>query len=93
MGQPARRRRVVLGPDADADALLGRRDVAFPVGRVEADDRLGVADVNDEEHASTPFRACVTVPAVVQSRSSPRSSTGAEWVSAPTEIRSGPAAA
>ena len=64
------------------------------VRRVEPDHRLGVADVNDQEHGSAaPPAGASPVPALVQIRSSPRSSTGAEWVSAPTEIRSGPAAA
>ena len=63
------------------------------VARVEADDGLGVADVDDQEHGSAPSSravCCSRPPASVQTRSSPRSSTGAEWVSAPTEIRSGP---
>ena len=51
------------------------------------DHGLGVAHVDGEQHGQ-PFP-----PATTAGRSNPRSSTGAEWVSAPTDIRSAPAAA
>ena len=65
----------------------GRRGAA-PRGRVvagaereQADHRFGVPHVDGEQHGQS------------STRSSPRSSTGAEWVMAPTEMRSAPAAA
>ena len=54
----------------------------------QTDDGLGVADVDGEQHGQ-PFRRRRD-PA---RRSNPRSRTGAEWVRAPTEMRSAPAAA
>ena len=67
-------RSVALGPDADADARLDPAPCPSSA-REEPDDGLGVADVDGEQHQS------LTVPR--PDRSSPRSSTGAEWVSAP----------
>ena len=63
---------------------LGDRHRLGAVARVQADHRLGVAHVDGEQHAqpSPPARR----PPSVQIRSRPRSSTGAEWVSAPTEM-------
>ncbi len=49
-------------------------------GGEQADDGLGVAHVDGDQHVASPT-------------SSPMSRTGAEWVRAPTEIRSAPAAA
>ena len=49
--------------------------------REQADDGLGVPHVDGQQHGQS------------STRSSPRSRTGAEWVMAPTEIRSAPAAA
>ncbi len=50
------------------------------------DHRLGVADVDGEQHGQS-------FPPDCGARSNPRSSTGAEWVRAPTEMRSAPAVA
>ena len=69
-----------FGRDRRGGAAPGGGIVARPQ-REQADDRLGVPHVDGEQHGQS------------STRSSPRSSIGAEWVMAPTEIRSAPAAA
>ena len=87
VGQAAGRGGIRLGADAHADALLGLGHRVGLVARVQPDDRLGVPHVDDQQHDQSPSAVGC------QMRSSPRSSTVAEWVSAPTDIRSGPTAA
>ena len=63
----------------------GGQGLAEVVGE-EPDHGLGVSDIDGQQHGQ-PF------PPGPPARSNPRSSTGAEWVRAPTEMRSAPAAA
>ena len=70
--------RLVLRPDAEA-GVARRQRRAFGRGqRVQPDDRLGVPDVDGEQH---PLRS--SPRSVTSRRSRPRSRTGAEWVRAP----------
>ena len=69
-----------LGRGGRGGAAVGGGIVAGAEGE-ETDHRLGVADVDGEQHVQS------------STASRPRSNTGAEWVSAPTDNRSAPAAA
>ena len=69
-----------LGRDGRGGAAPGGGVVTGPE-REQPDDGFGVPHVDGEQHGQS------------STRSRPRSSTGAEWVMAPTEMRSAPAAA
>ena len=82
MGEPPCRRGR-LG-EVVARALLDAEGVM--IHPEEADHGLGVPDVDGQQHQDPSG-------VVSRTRSSPRSSRGEEWVSAPTLSRSTPAAA
>src|SRR5690606_35219849 len=77
-------RALVVGADPPVveEAVVGTGGLLGVGVVVEADHRVGVADVDRDEHQAVPSPDGVM--------SSPMSSTGAELVMAPTEMQSAP---